>query len=338
MDIFQAVEVKPLEPERIRFHLEKIRQAQADSEDLGAAVSAAVEEFNKFFLNFGKPYFEVNYFRPGGHTPKSDEYNRTMISLMQDLESLYTLSESASAATLADYNYSAVTAQEIQTSSAAVASKVLDLNILNNFTKGTVIVAGDDFLDMSRIDTSVQAETMQAKLLGGASAMALNATSVKAVSDSDTTITITPLEPAGAEGSVNVIPTPENTETFYEGHFYAPIGEIRPAGGSLSFKYIVDPAGLPPSEIIVSDEEGVTIDGVPQNSESAEYLQFMRQQGMQGGRFGGVGYFAVVPVTEQDKNIVRGYMVDSNPDTFWEAEYVYTADLLGSDNTPWIIV
>jgi len=312
MDIYQAIELSPLHSDRIKFHLNKVREAQVGDGDLGSAISAAIEEFNQFFLSFGKPYFKVNLFRPGGHNAKSHEYNETMLSLKEDIETLYKLVKSAASTTLSAYNYSVVTAEEIKNSAAQASSKVLDLNILNNFVKGTVIIAGDDFLDQSKIDTSVQAETTQAELLEGASAVALKAEGVNKVSlPNNTTIKITPVAPAKSDGSVNSAPTPQNVRRFYEGHFYAPIGEIRPEGGKLKFKYIVDPSSVPTGTTKKIEEDGEVT-----KNEGIEQIK------------GGVGFFAIIPPSEQAKKKIRKYMLDGDPQTFWECEFVYSTNSL----------
>lgn len=314
MDVFQAIEIPPLTSERIKYHLARINEAQSGTGDLSAAVAEAISEFNDFFLNYGKPYFKVNKFHKNVGTPRSEEYNETLETLKADLERLYEMTESAAKATVAAYNYSTITAEEIKNLATQASSKVLDLKILNDFVKGTTIVAGDDFIDHSKIDTTVQPETAQADLLEGASAVGLQATGVEKVSRPDnTTIRITPVAPTinGEDGEhVNTEPTPGNIQRFYEGHFYAPIGEQRPEGGTLKFKYIVDPANLPPELVTQIKTNGqVTEDeGIAEAQHTVEH---------------GVGFYAVVPSSEEKLDGIRLKMLDGNPDTFWEAEYVF---------------
>ena len=322
MDIFQAVEVDPLNSQRIQQHLNKIREAQSSDGDLGEAISAAVQEFNQFFLNYGKPYFKQNSLDTHIGTPKSALYNETMETLKDDLERLYEMSSSAAAATLAAYNYSSISAEEIKNTAAEAASKVLDLNILNNFVKGQVIVAGDDFLDTSKIDTSIQAETAQAEIIDGASSIGLKIDSAERVSLPDkTNITITPLAPAKKDGDVNKAPTPNNLERFYEGHFFASIGEQRPEGGQLQLKYVVDPADLPLGAVqkVTTDGNVTSDEGVAEAKAAAD---------------GGQGFYAIVPASEENLLFVRQQMIDGNPETFWEAEFVYAVpDLIEGAST-----
>jgi len=332
MDIFQAIEVSPLSSERVRYHLSKISEAQSQSGDIGEAIAEAITEFNKFFLNYGKPYFKVNKFHKNIDTPNSKKYNETLETLKEDIDRLYNMAEAAANSTVSAYNYSSITSEEIKNLAAQASSKVLDLKILNDFVKGTTIVAGDDFIDTSKIDTTIQPETTQAEVLEGASSIGLKAVGVERVSRPDnTSIRITPISPAFrieqyyttnhslfghsiesqnryvSADRVNTEPTPDNIERFYEGHFYAPVGEIRPEGGSLNFKYIVDPADLPPeiATRVVQNNTTVSDDGV---AEAQEYKH--------------AGYYSVVAASEEDKQAIRLRMIDGKPETFWECEYV----------------
>lgn len=328
MDIFQAIEVSPLTSERIKYHLARISEAQAGSGNLGDAVADAVKEFNSFFLNYGKPYFKANKFHKNIGTPKSEEYNETLETLKEDLDRLYQMTESAAKSTVSAYNYSSITAEEIKNLALEASSKVLDLKILNDFVKGTTIVAGDDFINNSKIDINIKPETTQAGLVEGASSMGLKAVGAEKVSNpGSTTISITPVAPAteGEKGnSVNTDPTPGNIERFYEGNFYSALGEMRPEGGELRFKYVVDPDDLPPESVVK-----VTVNGATTQDEGIEEAQNYKH----------AGFYAVVASTDAEKQKIRLNMVDNNPDTFWECEYVYaTPPLITIDVDPEIEV
>jgi hypothetical protein len=312
-DLFSAIEVSPLEIEKITKHLEKIRQSQGDDSDLMTAVSAAIDEFNKFFLNYGKPYFPADKLLRN-ETAQSSKYNGNFEALTEDLDRLYTMVESAAETSLAAFNFATVTAKEINESSAIAASKVLDLNIIKNFVKGRVIVAGDDFLNGDKVDFTIGVDTTQADILKGSSAMSLTITDAEIITNEDTSISITPFLPIGDSDAVNTEPTPGNLKRFYEGQYYAPIGEMRPAGGSLSLEYIADPSTL---EIGTTEE---TVDGkVGLPTEESEEK---------------VGFFAIVPPDEDRLKLARKKMLDGNPSTFWECEFVYEVpDLIEPFNT-----
>jgi hypothetical protein len=194
-DTYAAIELSQDDSDRIREHLEHIKASQAESGDLNNSVGVAAQEFNKFFADYGKPYFTGHKLQRND-TASSKTYNENLTTLDQDTNRLYSMVSSLARSTLAAYNYASVVTKEVLNQAAFSASKVLDLNILNKFTKGSVIVAGDDFVDDSKIDTSIGIQTTQAELINGPSSLSLARLSALNVADPNTTkISITPLLP-----------------------------------------------------------------------------------------------------------------------------------------------
>lgn len=297
VDIFSAVDLKPDDSKRILEHLQRIKDAQSESGDLSSAISAAMEEFNKFFLNYHEKYFSAHRFLRND-TPDSSKYNENMRSLAGDIDNLYESLASTTKASISAYNFSSIASNEIKKAAEIAASKVLDLNILNDFIKGTTIVGGDDFIDSSKIDVTAAVETERAQVIQGASSVGLKPVDVKIVSTPDTKISITPLMPV-SDGVVNTDPTPDNLLRFYEGKFYARMGELRPAGGSLNLTYFNDPSDIAP-EVSTTGDVGTT---APEENT-------------------GLSFFAIVQPDEIELDKNRKKMLDNNPDTFWEAEWV----------------
>jgi hypothetical protein len=312
-ELFTATETSPIEAEKIKLHLEKIREAQSKDGDLYSAISTAIEELNKFFLNYGKPSFTRNKLMRND-IARSEDYNENLETLSNDLDNLYSMLDQSADVTVEAFNFATISAQEIVNSAGIAASKVLDLNIIKNFVKGQVIVAGDDFLNEKKIDKSAGTATSQAEILRGASAVSLATAGAELVSNDNTTISITPFLPVGGGDAVNTTPTPENLQRFYEGMYYAPIGEQRPAGGSIQFKYVLDPVDL---NNIVGTTSTTTVDGKETESvgggSAAAASAFETQQ----------GFYSVIPVPEAELEDSRRKMVDGNPSTYWECEYVY---------------
>ena len=310
-DLFSATELNPIDLNRIKRHLEKIREAQSSEDELVDAINAATSEFNDFFLKYGLPSFSAKKLERND-TPRSKVYNENILTLSNDLEDLYRAMETAIEDTLAAFNYATISAQEINNKAQANASKVLDLNILSDFVKGQAIVGGDDFIDNSKIDTKIGVDTNQAIVLDGASAIALVPVSSEIVSTPDVEIKVTPVLPTTEGDNVNRKPTPGNIERFYEGHYYAAIGDQKPEGGSLKLKYIVDPQDVPEgtaTTTLVNGQIAETTNGGA--SELAASTD------------GGVGFYAVVQPTEEELKTQRLKMVDGNPSSYWECEIVY---------------
>lgn len=313
-DIFSVITLDPGTAERIKQHLNKIKESQLTSNEASSVISSAADEFNEFFKSYGEPSFIGNTFNRND-TAVSSLYNENLSSLGNDLSRLYSSLRAANSSLLTAFNYTNIVTREITNKATLSSSKVLDLSILNGFQKGTAIVAGDDFVDASKIDTSIGIETSQAEILEGSNAIALKRASAESILNPSVSISITPVMPIGSNGQVNTSPTPNNLERFYEGKFYAPIGQQESEGGALKFKYIVDPADIPagPTNVTVT-QNGKPIDSPDTNSSSSSA--------------NGIGFYAIVGSSEEDKNNLRLRMLDGNPDTYWQCEFVYKTEPL----------
>lgn len=329
-DITSVLETNSADLLKVKDHLEAISASVAGNAELAKILSSATTEFNKFFLNYGKPYFSAHKFLKHD-SPQSSVYNENINSLNDDLSRLYSMSNTIATLTIRSFNYAAVVAKELITNAQIAASKVLDLNIIGGFLKGKVFVAGDDFTSTKFIDTTFGLNTPQAEILKGGAAMSLTRVGSVQVSSPDNKITVSYISPDNPHVSADKIsnpPTPGNLERFYEGKFYAFMGEIEPEGGFLDMQYIVDPSDLVPVGFTHTSAEGQDIQ-VEHGTTSAEEAYTAALD---------AGFYAVMPPTEESKILIRQRMLDGNADTYWQCEYVYeTPDLLSTPNSAGII-
>lgn len=355
-DLFNVVDLNPSDADKILQHLNKIRAAQASNSDLTQAISAANAEFGEFFKGYGKPYFTAHKLLPND-VARSEIYNENLSTLEADIARLYKYLAYVSNGTLTAYNYSSILAKEITNTASASASKVLDLSILNGFAKSQAIVAGDDFIDNSKIDQAAGISTSQAEVIEGANAIGLKKVDAIIITGPDTKVSIVPVKPATDGSSVNTQPTPQNLERFYEGKFYAHMGGQEPEGDKLEIKYIVDPsqipdtltsantpAATPPKASVASavkrkvnantwsdllwkmnSQSASTPDALPKTTaeDSWEKKKEAFDKAMKSSQF-----FAIVPASEADKNAVRLRMFDGSPETYWQCEYVINSPSL----------
>lgn len=325
-DVFNAVEIDPANADKLLKHLEKIKESQADSPELGEAVNSAMVEFRKFFLSYGEPYFPGHELQLN-QTPEARVYNENVEALVEDLSRLYSMVSSAAASSLTAYNYASVVSNEVKNAAEFSASKVLDLSILSDFVKGTTIVAGDDFINGDKIDSSFPVESTNAELINGSSSVGLKAVDIKVVSGPNVKISVTPVMPAGNGGNVNTEPTPQNLQRFYEGKFYAPIGQQKAEGGQLKMTYIADPSSLPGQISSTSTNGGEAEFSAIAEGLGEDPVDITEEQAMAINE-GKIGFFAILPSTQEEKDKMRSYMVDGNPDTWWECEFVYQSEPL----------
>ena len=257
------------------------RNATSDGSSI---LSEAMASFKNFFDTLSEPEFVPEELTTGD-TPRSEVYNKNLRSIYNDISRFYVELNNLTSSNIKSYNYSQVVIAEIKKRAEALSSIVLDLNILNNFTRGDVIVAGDDFINLSNIDKSAALGAPPAELLSGGTGLGLaRSTTVEVTRDPRVKIDVIPISPSN-----KTTPTPNNYERFYEGNYYNLLGLARPEGGKFNIRYSMIPSSK---------------DGTPDPTNL-------------------VGIFLDYGATDEQKQETRSRMFDGNPDTFWECEYVY---------------
>lgn len=327
-DLYNSLQENSLDAEKVKEHLENIKAALSNNSDLSAVIASAADEFNTFFKNYGKPYFVANKFHRH-HSPVSSNYNETISTADKDIGRLYSLVNSSMKLTTRAFNYSQMVNKQLVNTAMLAASKVVDLSIFAGFLKGKVIVAGDDFYSEDLIDKSAPVSLEQAETVMGANALGLARSQTVFITHPNMKISVEPVKPkgtqlkasgiltaaeqtssAGVKGvkSVNDQPTPGNLERFYEGHFYTYMGELEAEGGSLDIQFIAAPDELPQTAVTN------TVNGQVVGEDDALAATQAAK---------GVGYYAVISASEEAKQVVRQKMVDGDPSSYWQAEYVY---------------
>tara|TARA_R110002074_G_scaffold402324_1_gene607057 strand:+ start:127367 stop:128983 length:1617 start_codon:yes stop_codon:yes gene_type:complete len=311
---------------------ELVERSDAES-DANTLLSEATSLFKDFFTNLAEPEFKPQELITGD-TPKAQVYNDNLRRMYNDISRFYEELRNLASASVKTYNYSQVVIGEVRKRAAGLASIVLDLNILSNFNRGDVIVAGDDFINLDRVDTGAALGAAPAELISNGAGLSLARSATNNLSsDPRTKIQVFPVAPpsSGAtSSSVNVGPTPGNFNRFYEGNYYNFLGQARPEGGKFNIQYILDPSqvnasvnttqggGTAPGPIIY----GPGGRGSP-GPGTAPGLQ-LEPEGTPGAVSGPrpEDYFLEYGASEESKKQARRAMLDNNPDTFWECEYL----------------
>ena len=234
---------------KLRTVLDKIndRLSNQDNLSINNALAELNSSFKKFFSTLGDPEFEPKEFKTG-EPATSELYNSNLKGIFDDLDRFYKEIRTLSDAQLSSFNYSQIVIQEVTKKADSLASIVLDLNILNNFTRGDVIVAGDDFRNTQYIDSEIGIASELAELMPNGAGLSLARNDARNIA-SQATIDIIPLEP-GQEGgvSVNTVPTAGNIARFYEGNYYNFLGFARPEGGKFNIRHTYVPPPEPEEE------------------------------------------------------------------------------------------
>jgi hypothetical protein len=288
-----------------------------------AAISETMASIRDYILFIGSSEFDPEFLTTND-TPRSEAYNDNLRKIHNDLKRFYEDLRNLNDAQISSYNYAQVVTEEIISRADELASTVLDLNILNNFDRGDILVAGDDFKNTNSLDSSVGLASPQAELLLNGEGLTLARVSTSVVTDMDTKIEIIPLSPVSSNSSSESVvtsPTPSNLERFYEGNYYNFLGLARPeGGGDFNFKYILSPnVTLSPAASPGGNAFNPIIFGTTANvpGPTAENAP---------APFGDpedVFVYIELGADAEKKEAVRKRMLDSNPTTFWEAEYLY---------------
>jgi len=281
--------------------VDRVKPTSDSNEILGEALTL----FKTFYSELGSPEFIPIEFK-NGDTARSELYNLNLSRIFNDISRFYKELNNLAQSNIKSFNYAQVVVQEVKKRAEAVASMVLDLNILNNFTRGDVIVAGDDFINKDYIDTGAGLGSTPAEIISNGSGVGLaKASSVNLTENDRVKIEVLPISPAKEKNivtdvrTVNTKPTPGNFERFYEGNYYNFLGAARPEGGEFNIQFTIDPNQLK------------NIEEVSKNGEVTQKAQEQTK-----------GVFLEYGASEEARALARKRMIDGNPDTFWECEYV----------------
>ncbi len=279
--------------DKLKDTLDALSKKITTSSALNDILAEANSAFKKFYLDIANPEFSPVYLN-AHDTPRSVEYNKNFELILSDITRIYRQLESLADSQIKSYNYGQVVNQEITYRANQLASTVLDLKILSDFTRGDVIVAGDDFKTLEQVDQNIATASPRAEKLFQSGGMGLKRAANEPVVNENTTVEIFPIGPTKNGTAVNTSPTAGNIERFYEGQYYNFIGQARPEGGRFNIKYMMKP--------------GASTSPFPDQSP---------------GELSQVGFFVEIGASEEEKKLARLNMFDGSSDSFWECEYVY---------------
>lgn len=308
---------------KLKNSIDQLVQRNEGNSNSSALLAEAMSSFKNFFDSLKDAEFNPIEFKQGD-TPRSEDYNSNLRQIYNDISRFYRELKNLGTASVKSFNYSQVVITEIKKRAESLAGIVLDLNILSNFTRGDVIVAGDDFTNLEKIDTRAEIASDIVELISNGAGISLARSSTNNLtSDPRISVQITPISPQqsnnqGQGGSVNNAPTPGNFDRFYEGCYYNTLGAARPEGGEFNIKEIVtgSTSMLSLTGSLVGYQSNTYVPDAPTGA-----ITPMAQS-----------VFVEYGASEEQKQIFRNRMFDNNPDTFWECEYVRKLeDPLGPD-------
>lgn len=311
---------------RIRTALKRLRAILLDQSTgtLHDAVQGVFNIASKMLPNIGKPIFDPKYLVEDAD-PEPWAWNDNIESIEDDLRLLFEEIEEVRQLRAEVSNAATITSKELEEKANLAQSLLTDLRLTSGQLEQELIVATDNFLDDSKIDGDFPLQFPDAEINTMQGAVTLKRTQALNVIGENVQVQVTPIAPDAlvSRPDQGRLPTPDGTMRFYEGRFYAPLGQGRPEGGRWHLEEKVKPGVTVPgdSEIFVMDDqsgEGI-FDQFPDLRREAD----ARPQGF--------------PLSPEDIIVIdrgaeltelqagRRQMVDSSPDTFWEGEFVVDA-------------
>lgn len=302
---------------RVRALFNKINREQSfrDRNDIVTNLSTMHSIFKELYSNLGKPSVKINPLE-NKQVPKSSQITKTMYQIEEDLRAAYDETKTLRSGFVEVFNHAQALSAELIKSAEQVSSKVVDLRLLNNQLDQQLIIAGDDFKDLSKIDTNFPLQNPVADILIDQGTVILKRISSSNLVNQNTNIKITPLAPTDLSNK----PTVNNINRFYEGKFYDFIGNARPEGGRFHIEQTL---------AVNVQPTGVTVNTVTVNNPSpTNILNYVNEQ-LADNSSGGGKILSPEDIViydrganEEEKNVVRKNLIDQNPATFWECEYV----------------
>lgn len=316
--------------------LSRLSESIKDKTALNDILSEAVASFKSYYSTIGIQQFSPGYL-VSGDTPRSEVYNKNLELINADISRFYKEVKTLAGAQLKSFNYAKIVNDELVQRADKLASTVLDLKILSDFTRGDVIVAGDDFRTTDNVDSKVSTASAKAEKMLGAGGMGLKRTENRKITGPETIVEVFPLQPVEQGSSkVNVAATPGNLERFYEGSYYSFVGSARPEGGKFNIKYLLRPQEKeisledirkvnPNANSLedLTDEERSQVDPEYSYSKDGNTTNEVFDDSARYSN-ANAGFFVEIGATEEEKQINRLKMFDNDPSTFWECEYVYS--------------
>lgn len=359
--------------QKLRHELKRRKDALLSREE-GTLTDALRDIFSaagRILPRIGKPTFRPELLITDGD-PDPVSWNRNLERIEEDLTTGFEEERRVRELATEVTNTALMAARELEEKANLANSRVTDLRLLAGQLDTEVIVAGDDFHDMSKVDTSWAGAMPQASVNTVHGLVTLARLDAVNVITQDAHVDIHPLLPEEIVGDAARLPggtqegTPEgrhggvrygsgrsyatggddpNIRRFYEGRFFAPIGEARPEGGRWHLEEKVRPG------VTVAGDSRVFHIWDPSwnssiNNFFKQFPDLRRPETTVTNADGtttktaGDPHEVGFPLRPEDIVVLdrgaplselldlRRRMIDGNPDTFWECEYVRQADAL----------
>lgn len=309
---------------RVRALFNKISREQTIRErsSINDTTQDVLVAFRELFSNLGKPSVELQPFA-AKQVPRSSQINKTMAQIEDDLQAAYDEMGGLRQGLVESFNHAQALSQDLIVSADSIGSKVVDLRLLAGQQDQNVLIAGDDFRTLARVDQSIGLQNQAADILLDQGVVVLKRTKTVNLVNENTQIDVTAIGPTDLKSG----PTVDNINRFYEGNFYDFVGQARPEGGRYHLEQTmsvnVEPTGITSRTIFTSSKTTRPADVI--NIAKNRVAQTNDGNTKPGERLRPEDIIVYDRgASEGEKQTVRKFLTDENPASFWECEYVKT--------------
>jgi hypothetical protein len=313
-----------LAKQKISKEIEGMRERlRAGTGDLYALLDKLYVSAASILGKIGEPSFKPALL-PFDADPDPVAWNRNMDQIESDLRTMYSEIDEIKKLRSEAQNAAMLAAKELQERANYAQTLITDLRLIAGQLDQELVVAGDDFANMDRVDTNFPLTYPMADINTLQGIVTLKRLSSVNVMTPKVKIQVTPIAPTEA---LNRLPTPDNSARFYEGHFYASIGEARPEGGKWHLEERVRPGVVVPG---ASDVFNLNLDA-GQADPFKDFPDLATEKATRPQGFP-LNPEDIVVIDRganlEELNAVRARMVDGDPDSFYECEFVIQAPQL----------
>lgn len=288
--------------------LENARVQSLRNPDVSEVLGSLFRSVRGFYERLRTPITDKLQFDPNDRRSLS-KYSDFLDTVKQDLDVLHEETVRATDSMVRGYNFVQALNDNLRNRTERLASMAEDLSLISDSPTSDTFVAGDFFVNESRIDrfftSGIQADVTPA---GGA--LTLQRTGSVNVTDRNSTVVDVRVAAPYQYDPESWISgerqdDPNRPFRVYEGRYYAALGVMEPAGGVLRWaRRHVSGSG---NELLPGQADTTTPDG------QAEYDEI---------NDGREEVFPDTPTVEELQN-VRRRMFDNDPATYWQIETTF---------------
>lgn len=275
---------------KLRTMLDRARSVLLGIGDIPEVLGEVLRTIAEFHEKLRSPSSDIFQLSP---TDRRDleGYIGFLESVKTDLEVLYAQARESTGLLTDQFNQVLSVTDALTIRVNRMASLAQDLALLGNTPDSNIFVAGDSFDDASRID-----KTTSLEVAGGGLTLARTG-NVSVAGPARTKVTVE------VGGGFKYDPTspqsPDKQYRVYEGRYFAPVGRMKPAGGTLRW----------------------TTRNLDKNGEEVRPGVYEVEPGKGASEFQTVT--VQEPPSQVELEVARAAMFDGNPTTSWEIEATY---------------